>query len=680
MALTIDGQPLTGPAQASASEAENIGADLADAGEGALGALDPLNAIATITSAFTPGTPIGGNASSEGAIAPIYTPGGLFGIGAHTTTGVLGPSPEAVYAPQQQALPLAPAPAQPTASPLPISLMQPLPAQVSNNFIPQQQAPTALLAPQQAQIVQQPAAAASQPLGDNEPTASAAPLQGYVSNEPDAAPLPSSNAGQAPPAQQADPWAMQQFQQYGQPIMNAMNGFFANLSNAPGTILAANGPSGPSGPSGSAPQQIAQGQYPPHSGAYVPNAPPQVQSDIHAGEPKPGAQGANPGNPPPPQPFQRGSLLRPNTNGLQPQTPKLDTTTGQLSPSSPYLDPLAKAAGNQALQNLKDISPYVSADILKLAKGVIANNIQTKENFEDALQTQADGLAQLNKNIRTEAYKPMTEILPELADDAHPKGMSLLQKKKQLLNAVKIADHAINVYNHLPLSEDEIKQNMQPAPRHGGILQPLATALGYPKYDPAYQVNEARGLARQARDAQVERIKKEREDYLKEAHDIDAQKEKIDTQVVAAQLAQLTKVMDYAAKMLTNNESLNNANKLILTTAIAAEAAAIDRQRQAILLQGQITSIINSTDEISLKVQQLQSVIDNNQNKQGIEEMKLPFEMAAKAQEMYIKLVGLRPGASPHQLRTEVNDYIRQYRIEDKPKEPGAGTTNPTGK
>lgn len=234
MVLTMNGQPLSGPAQGAAS---TVGADLADAGEGALDAINPLNAVGQIFSAFTPGTP-SAPASSDGAVSPIVTPGGLFGIGGHTTPGLVGPAPEAQYAPAMPNGQLSAPPVQQTPSPL-VFGQQPAVQQTAQPLqgqVVQQPASTALTNPIPQIAVPTPAPANPAP-AQQQPGAPAQTQQ-VDQDEPVSpqgeAPEPSVPGSFQLQAQhnENEPWNAQ-FQQYAQPVMQQMGDFFNKVANDP---------------------------------------------------------------------------------------------------------------------------------------------------------------------------------------------------------------------------------------------------------------------------------------------------------------------------------------------------------------------------------------------------------------------------------------------------------------
>ena len=245
--LRFQQAPLQGAVSASGDAGTALAGDVGTAVGSAVAA--PLVAIGQIARAFTPGTPVGGS-SSDGAVAPIQTPGGLFGIGAKTIPGLVGPAPEAVYAPQQQPQALATAPN----SPPPLSLMTPTYDNTpvaprafqlrteQNTQVPQGQPQqplstqplTAPSAPQQpiipylsnAQgnpVLNPQLAAMSNPAPDENapigPPPEAQMLQGAISED---------SAGGVAPEQEQPDW-MEQFQQFVQPMVNKFGGWINSL-------------------------------------------------------------------------------------------------------------------------------------------------------------------------------------------------------------------------------------------------------------------------------------------------------------------------------------------------------------------------------------------------------------------------------------------------------------------
>lgn len=217
---------------ALATDATDVGDVALDVGSAALG--NPLPAIAQIFSAFTPGTPVTGGVSNNGTVAPTVVPGGLFGIGGKTIPGVLGPAPEAVYAPTAPAQPLAAgAFAAPQAQTDPTLPAQQAPIQ--GQAAATEAAPTTAQTPPQystaaPSVVQPPASVpppsvagdvqGQQPVGD---TAQMQPTQ----TEGSGSPLLSGAAEYNEPEAQPD-W-MEQLQQVLPALQQKVGNFFNSI-------------------------------------------------------------------------------------------------------------------------------------------------------------------------------------------------------------------------------------------------------------------------------------------------------------------------------------------------------------------------------------------------------------------------------------------------------------------
>jgi hypothetical protein len=200
---------------------------------GAVASGNPLGAIAPIfgglINAFSPGPTYGGGVSDSGAIAPTVTSGGLFGIGRKVVPGVLGPAPEAVYAPTPPAQQLMPFPQVPQAAPAPTpQMLLPMQARAIQNAVvapaPVAQAtPTVMPAP----AVSVPAQAA--PLA--QPAVPASPVQLQAAVQYDDTPL--SAAHEAPPGEQTaapePPQWLQEVQQVLPGLQQKFGAFFNSL-------------------------------------------------------------------------------------------------------------------------------------------------------------------------------------------------------------------------------------------------------------------------------------------------------------------------------------------------------------------------------------------------------------------------------------------------------------------